>query len=217
MLLNGIVINPFLYFLIISIFTGTLSDFLPYQIFDSQIQSLPFIIQVFFGLLLIDIKVYIRHRFTHNYMWQVHAVHHTAHDINWVTGSRLHPSEILVDIIFTIPFMYLLGFSGEGIVYASFIVFLFNMFTHLNLNLEYPAPLRYIIGSPNFHRWHHAKYENEAFNKNFSVVFPFIDLILGTFYHPKGLLPKGYGILQKSGEPPIKNSLLGYLYFPFIK
>ncbi len=215
MLANGIFFQPFIYFVVVLFFTRTAKEFIPYQIFDSEIQALPFFLQVFIGLLLLDIKVYIRHRFTHNFMWKTHAVHHSANDVNWLTGSRLHPSELLVDIMFTVPVMHILGFSGEGIVYASMAMFFFNLFTHLNLNLEYPGFLRYMIGSPNFHRWHHAKLEKEAFNKNFSVVFPFIDLAFGSFYHPKGKLPKEYGIYQRPDETPVTQSLWGYLSYPF--
>lgn len=215
LLVNGIIFQPFFYFILVLFFTHTAQELIPYQIFNTEIQSLPFFLQVFLGLLLMDLKIYIRHRFTHNFMWKTHAVHHSANDVNWLTGTRLHPSELFVDTAFTIPVMHLLGFSGDGIIYASMIVFLFNLFTHLNLNLEYPSFLRYIVGSPNFHRWHHAKLEKEAFNKNFSVMFPFIDIILGSFYHPKGKLPKEYGIYQRPNETPITQTLWGYLSYPF--
>lgn len=215
MLANGIFFQPLFYFILVLFFTHTAQELIPHQIFDTQIQALPFFLQVFIGLLLMDLKIYIRHRFTHKYMWQTHAVHHSAGDVNWLTGARLHPSELFVDTAFTIPIMYLLGFSGDGIIYASIIVFLFNLFTHLNFNLEYPGFLRYLIGSPNFHRWHHAKLEKEAFDKNFSVVFPFIDLAFGSFYHPKGKLPQEYGIYHHEVERPINHTLLGYLVYPF--
>ncbi len=216
MMFNGIIIQPLLYFLLLMTFTATIKDLIPYQIFDAEIQSLPFIIQIFLALLLIDLKVYSRHRFTHNFMWRVHAVHHSAEDINWLTGWRLHPAEILADILITIPLLHILGFGGSGIATASFIFFVFNFFTHLNINLEYKGLLRYLVGSPNFHRWHHAKFEKDAFNKNFSVIFPFIDWIFGSFYHPQGQLPKEYGIYQRPNEIQVNQSLWGYLSYPFM-
>lgn len=213
-LLNCIAIAPFFYLFLLNFFTVTIQQLVPYQIFNYQIQFLPFIFQVFLGLLLLDTKLYIRHRFTHKFMWRTHSVHHTAEEINWLTGYRLHPFEIIVDIAFSIPFMHILGFDGNGIAVASSIMLVFNLFTHANLNLEYPGFMRYCLSSPNFHRWHHAKFEKEAFNKNFSVIFPFIDLVFGTFYHPAGKLPSAFGILQKPTAAKIKQNLLGYLIYP---
>ena len=214
MVVNTIFLQPFFYFVVLIAFTHTLKELIPHQIFDAQIQNFPYILQILLGALLLDLKVYIRHRFTHNFMWRTHAVHHSATDISWLTGFRLHPSELLIDVIFTVPFMHVLGFSGESIAQATLIMFAFNLFTHTNINLEYPGLLRYIIGSPNVHRWHHAKLEKQAYDKNFSVIFPFIDLAFGSFYHPKGKLPQEYGVLS---EAPINHSLRGYLGYPFRK
>lgn len=217
MLLNSLVTTPVAHLLLVLLFTYTVQEFIPYQWLDVEIQALPFAIQVFIGVLLLDFKVYIRHRFTHSFLWRTHAVHHSANYINWLTASRLHPNEIIIDTAFTVPVMYILGFSGEGIAIASVIMFFFNLFTHANLNLEYPGFLRYLCSSPNFHRWHHAKLEKEAFNKNFAVVFPFIDMAFGTFYYPKGRLPREYGIYQRPNETPIIQTLWGQISYPFLR
>jgi len=43
--------------------------------------------------------------------------------------------------------------------------------------------LKYIIASPQYHRWHHAEKE-EAWDKNFASIFPFLDVLWGTYYYP---------------------------------
>ena len=53
-----------------------------------------------------------------------------------------------------------------------------------------------MIASPVFHRWHHTAAERGG-EKNFAATFPVLDLIFGTFYMPKGVLPDRYGIADK--------------------
>jgi sterol desaturase/sphingolipid hydroxylase (fatty acid hydroxylase superfamily) len=70
--------------------------------------------------------------------------------------------------------------------------------------------LRYALASPAFHRWHHTT-EEEALDKNFSGLFPFIDVVFGTFYMPAGRLPQHFGI--RNGAVP--EGLLRQLAYPF--
>ena len=53
-----------------------------------------------------------------------------------------------------------------------------------------------MIASPVFHRWHHTGAERGG-EKNFAATFRVLDLIFGTFYMPKGVLPDRYGIADK--------------------
>jgi sterol desaturase/sphingolipid hydroxylase (fatty acid hydroxylase superfamily) len=60
--------------------------------------------------------------------------------------------------------------------------------------------LRYVIAGPVFHRWHHATADKDA-ERNFASTFPVLDVIFGTFYMPKQVLPAAYGVSDK-GFPP---------------
>ena len=100
--------------------------------------------------------------------------------------------------------------------FAGFIQIFMNLFTHANLNIEFPAPLRYIVSCPNYHRWHHAT-DKEAINKNFVVVFPFIDLLFGTYYFPKNRLPEKYGIYGSSGYEKVPEDFIKQLIYPIVK
>src|SRR4030095_8565844 len=72
------------------------------------------------------------------------------------------------------------------------------------------GPLRYVIASPRFHRWHHTT-EEEGLDKNFAGLFPFLDLIFGTFYMPPGREPFRFGVLHD--DVPV--GLAGQLAYPF--
>src|SRR5262249_8355033 len=71
------------------------------------------------------------------------------------------------------------------------------------------GPLRYVLASPVFHRWHHTTQE-EGLNRNFAPTFPFLDLAFGTFYMPPGKLPERFG----NGEPDYPEGFFGQLLRP---
>jgi sterol desaturase/sphingolipid hydroxylase (fatty acid hydroxylase superfamily) len=187
---------------------------LPYQMFASHIMSMPLVVQVLLGLLIIDSSVWIRHGFVHKYFWSFHAVHHSAEEISWWTTARLHPLDQFTMGLIDFAVLYLIGFSADGMAIALVIKNLNNMFVHSNIVLDYPKPLKYIIVSPNMHRWHHAK-EKEAHDKNFCVVFAFVDYLLGTYYVPDNALPKAYGSDNAELDDIHRKNILTELWIPF--
>jgi sterol desaturase/sphingolipid hydroxylase (fatty acid hydroxylase superfamily) len=58
--------------------------------------------------------------------------------------------------------------------------------------------------------WHHTS-EEEGLDKNFSGLFPFIDVAFGTFYMPADRQPQRFGILNSD----VPEGLLGQLAYPF--
>ncbi len=190
------------------------ADKLPYQIFDRYIATLPVAIQVFLGLLVIDVSLWIRHSFVHKYLWSFHAVHHSAKEISWLTTHRLHPMDQIVMGVIDFVVLYVIGFSAEGMAIAVVIKNLNNEFVHSNIVLDYPKPLKYILVSPNMHRWHHAT-EKEAHDKNFCVVFAFVDYLMGTYYVPDNALPKAYGSDIAELDDIDRKNILTEIWIPF--
>lgn len=211
--LNTVLCGPVFRFGIALFLIKYIAPFIPYQFFDSFIQSFPLPLQIVLGMLIADLSTYWRHRFTHNYMWKFHSIHHSALQLTWLTALRLHPVDVLVATLFDTAFLYVLGFSGEGIALAALMMGTYNFFTHTNLNLSFPKPIRYILASPNFHRWHHAN-QKDAYNKNYCSVFSCLDLLFGTYHHPESALPEQYGLSDKEQKdyPP---TLAGQLIYPF--
>lgn len=215
--LNDLLIMKLFYsFVILSFVSGFSEEHLPKQIFDKEIQSLPFWVQVLIASLLLDFAVYIRHYFMHVFMWPVHFIHHLVEEINWLTAYRLHPIETMVHILFAYLLLHIFGFGGEAMSVAVGLQMLMALFTHANLNIEFPAPFRYILSCPNYHRWHHAT-DKEAINKNLVVVFPFIDLIFGTYYFPKNKLPEKYGVYGGAAYEEVPKGFLQELIYPITK
>ena len=84
----------------------------------------------------------------------------------------------------------LLGFPLEAL--AGFAMFrgLWAIYIHSNVSLT-PGPLRYILGAPRLHHWHHEMAHSGRVN--FANLSPLMDLMFGTYFDP-GHMPKNYGI-----------------------
>lgn len=187
---------------------------IPHQIFTDEIIKLPFLIQIILGLFIIDVVLYIRHRFVHVFLWDYHAVHHSAREISWITASRLHPVDSIVMGLIEALIMYMIGFSTVSMAYAIVFQQYYNSFIHSNIALDYGKPLKYIFVSPNMHRWHHDAGKNGV-NKNFCTIFAFIDYFLGTYYVPDNSLPKKYGAGMKALDDIENKNIIKELLYPF--
>lgn len=212
-LITSLLTQP-LIFLVLYEFYHFMSDKVPYQMFDKSIESMPLVVQIVLGLLAIDISLWIRHSFVHKYFWSFHAVHHCAKEITWLTTKRLHPVDHFVMSVIDFAVLYIIGFSAEGMAFALIFKNLHNMYVHSNIVMDYPKPWKYIFVSPNMHRWHHAT-EKEAHDKNFCVVFAFVDYIMGTYYVPDNALPKEYGSGFDELDDVENKTILQELWLPF--
>ncbi|MFN7973849.1 MAG: sterol desaturase family protein [Acidobacteriota bacterium] len=118
--------------------------------------AVPDAIQVILVLVLGDFMAYGMHRLFHRKpLWAFHAVHHGSRTLDWLSSVRLHPvNEVLTRVVQIVPF-YLLGFKATILaVYAPFLTFL-AVLIHANVPWSF-GPLRKIVASPTFHRWHHT-------------------------------------------------------------
>lgn len=174
------------------------------------ISRLPLAAQTLMLLLMGDFISYWMHRYFHTgRLWKFHAVHHSPTHLDWLAAARVHPvNEILMRVVVVLP-LFLLGFSALSAVYYVPIAGLYALLLHCDLPWTY-GPLRYVIASPVFHRWHHSR-EAEAIDKNFAGFLPLWDLLFGTFYMPKGKLPEDLGVV---GDP-VPTTLWRQLVWPF--
>ncbi|HWA62094.1 MAG TPA: sterol desaturase family protein [Caulobacteraceae bacterium] len=170
--------------------------------------ALPLAAQCLIVLVLTDIAQYWLHRFFHGHaFWPLHAIHHSPVNVDWTTTFRVHPVQFLVYSAGVAALIRTLGFSPMTyVVLAPFNLFM-GAYVHANLNWTH-GPLKYVVASPVFHRWHHSS-DPAVRDKNFAPTFPVLDLMFGTFHMPEGELPAGYGA---EGVP---NNILGQMAYPF--
>jgi len=175
------------------------------------IGTLPLWAQAAIYLVLSDFLMYWIHRLFHGKrMWRYHAIHHSAEDVDWTTAYRFHPLNLWLD-----PFLVdaVLVFMGVPVLVLALVAplnTLTSFYVHANLNWTL-GPLKYVIASPVFHRWHHTMPDRGG-DKNFASNFSLWDVLFGTFYMPEGKLPETYGVK----EPNFPTTFGGQLIYPFL-
>jgi sterol desaturase/sphingolipid hydroxylase (fatty acid hydroxylase superfamily) len=153
--------------------------------------QLPLLYQAILALILGDFIGYWTHRWLHHGMWPVHAIHHSSEEMDWMSTLRLHPfNDFLGRLTKAVPFLAL-GFSP--LILAALLPFLAVHAFLLHANVDWSfGPLRHVLTSPVYHRWHHSSHA-ESCGKNFAGLFPVWDLLFGTHYMPRTLRPHLFG------------------------
>ena len=181
--------------------------------------SIPLVIHVLLGILLLDlIGAYLPHYIQHKikFLWKIHLVHHSDHNVDTTTANRHHPFESVIRFIFTLIGVIVLGTSiGIVFLYQS-ISLVLSQFNHANIKLPSSIDkiLSYIIVSPNMHKVHHH-YVMPYTDSNYGNIFSVWDRLFGTHMNlePSKII---YGVdtfFEKEQNEKI-NSLL---YRPFEK
>lgn len=168
-------------FLVLRYFGGWLSSLVPLS-FQQAVASQPFWLQTLEMLFLSDLFIYWGHRLQHRvpFLWRFHKVHHSSTHLDWLAAHREHP----LDSIYTIGLInlpsFLLGFPLEGI--AGVIAFrgIWAIYIHSNVRINL-GPLRWFIGSPELHHWHHHTQKHAG---NYANISPLMDLLFGTYKCP---------------------------------
>jgi sterol desaturase/sphingolipid hydroxylase (fatty acid hydroxylase superfamily) len=183
--------------------------------FLAAIAQVPFWARAILALVVGDIGFYWGHRCLHGvpFLWRFHAVHHSAEQLDFLVDTRMHPIDMAFGRLSGLIPVFALGLgapTAAGSMIPVVIVLtgtLWGFFIHANLRWHY-GPFEWLIGTPPFHRWHHAA---TPANRNFASILPCIDMIFGTYYSPKGQLPSRYGITTR-----MPDSLTAQLVQPFL-
>lgn len=177
---------------------------------SSAVAGWPFWLQVIAVLLIQDVLFYWLHRLFHTRAaWPFHAVHHSPQVLDWTALARFHPVNQLLEFALADVIVLLLGFPPVVLIALAPFNLMYSAMVHANLNWTF-GPLRYVLASPVFHRWHHTS-QAEGRDKNFAVTFPVLDLLFGTFYMPAGQRPHVYGV----GGEDVPAGFWGQLVEPF--
>jgi len=148
------------------------------------VKDWPVAVQVLFFLVTHDLYIYLFHRFQHSnkVFWRIHEAHHSGKEVDFLSGSRSHIVEILINQTIEFAPIILLGADPAVIPIKAMLDAMFGMFIHANVKVKL-GKLKYLINSPELHLWHHANYQ-EVFHANFSTKFAVWDHLFGTAYDP---------------------------------
>lgn len=211
-------LGPFYGWLLLLLATGGLvySGYVPDAVSDrlmhgaAPLNTLALWLQLPLLLLFTDMLQYAMHRWLHGKMlWRFHAIHHAPTQLEWHHANRFHPINILLYTTLVTTAALWAGFPLSSILLLAPFNLAYSLMVHANVNWSF-GPLRYVLASPVFHRWHHAA-DKAAYDKNFAPTFPFIDLLFGTFYMPKGALPTQLG----AAGARVPEGFVGQMLHPF--
>ncbi len=150
---------PFLYFLIAAFFADQALH-VKAAPHNPQLALLYFALQVLAVLFARDCLIYLRHRIFHlPKVWAYHSIHHSSEEVNWLSAVRFHPAENIIESAAEIVLFIVaaaIGVDPAVLSVVGIIIAFYNLFIHSNLRWTY-GPLRYVLVSPVFHRWHHSE------------------------------------------------------------
>ncbi len=185
---------------LLSAFHGALNSHTPLAL-RSVAAGLPVWLLATLAVLLGDILVYWFHRACHHFefLWRFHAVHHSSERLDWLAAHREHPVDgVLTQLAQNLPAM-LLGLPFEALAVLIAFRGAWSILIHSNVALPL-GPLRFLLGAPELHHFHHAQLARTAYN--FGNLAPWLDLVFRTYHRPTGpetyplglveLWPKGY-------------------------
>src|SRR5947209_17307162 len=101
---------------------------------------------------------------------------------------------------------FLLGFPLETL--AGLIAFrgIWAIYIHSNVRLP-TGPLRWLLGAPELHHWHHDRDRDAG---NYANISPLMDLLFGTYRCPDHE-PEHFGLNERTPK-----SYLGHMIQPFL-
>jgi sterol desaturase/sphingolipid hydroxylase (fatty acid hydroxylase superfamily) len=193
--------------LALTYFGSWLSGIVPSP-FRHAVASQPWWLQAIEVVLLSDLLIYWGHRLQHRvgFLWRFHAVHHSAEHLDWLAAHREHP----LDTIYTVGLInlpaFVLGFPLETL--AGLIAFrgLWAIYIHSNVRLPI-GPLRWFVGAPELHHWHHDRDRDAG---NYANISPLMDILFGTYRCPDHE-PERLGLNE---SPPV--NYLGHMVRPLL-
>ena len=149
------------------------------------ISELPVWVEVFIGLLLLDlIGAYTPHWLEHKLkpLWMIHLVHHSDHHVDTTTANRHHPLESFIRFGFTLLGVFLVGTNIGIIMLYQSISLISTQFTHANIKLpkKIDLYLSYLFVSPDMHKTHHH-YRLPYTDANYGNIFSVWDRAFGTY------------------------------------
>jgi sterol desaturase/sphingolipid hydroxylase (fatty acid hydroxylase superfamily) len=176
-----------------------------------------------------DFATYWFHRVFHevSWLWPIHALHHSAEELNPVTAYRHHPvfevfgaivASLMAGAVQGLLLAFVVGsfdvavVGGANVFFAVFNVLGANL-RHSHVWLHYPNPLGYFLISPAQHQIHHS-IDPRHHNRNYGEVLAIWDWMFGTLYVPEGYEEIRFGLGDGKGgriaqpHPNLKSALV---------
>jgi sterol desaturase/sphingolipid hydroxylase (fatty acid hydroxylase superfamily) len=185
-----------------------------------NVVSAPYWAAVLISVVVLDLAIYLQHVMFHALpvLWRLHMVHHADLDLDVTSGSRFHPIEILLSMLYKLAVIAVLGPPVLGVLIFEVVLNALAMFNHANARIPLPLDrvLRWIVVTPDMHRVHHSV-ERPEHNTNFGFNLSCWDRVLGTYKDQPAKGHQGMTIGLKSFRERTWQSLPRLLAMPFFR
>jgi len=134
-----------------------------------------------------DLVEWCGHNLLHRvpWLWELHKLHHSIVELDWIGNFRFHWGEIVVYRALTYFPLAVLGVDPRVLLVLAAVGTLIGHLNHSNVDLTW-GPLRYVFNSPRMHVWHHdvAWPADRPHGVNFGIALSLWDWLFGTAYWP---------------------------------
>jgi sterol desaturase/sphingolipid hydroxylase (fatty acid hydroxylase superfamily) len=148
--------------------------------------AMPALLENALTMVLLDLAIWAQHVVFHKLpvLWRLHRMHHADTHLDFTSGLRFHPLEILVSITWKLAVIALLGASAFAVFLFAIILNSGAMITHANWRLpaRAEAAIRLIFVTPGMHRVHHSVDPVDT-NSNYGFNLAIWDRMFGTYRH----------------------------------
>lgn len=145
---------------------------------------LPPVLELFAGIVLLDLAIYWQHRLFHMlpWLWRIHRVHHNDIGFDATLGLRFHPAEIVLSLFYKLALVVALGLSPWTVLLYEVLLACFALITHADVTLppRWEARVRRVLVTPDWHRVHHSFHRQET-DSNYGNILSVWDRLFATY------------------------------------
>lgn len=183
--------------------------------YKSWMAAQPFALRAVLAFVAGEVGYYWGHRISHAvpWLWRLHAVHHSAEEMDFLVSTRAHPADMVWGRLCALSPVFALGLASDesvqdGLVpvLVTLVATFWGFFIHANLRWRL-GPLEWIVTTPAFHHWHHTR--TAPLDRNFASNLACLDWLFGSMHLPAEWPPE-YGIHE-----PMPEALVDQLVHPF--
>lgn len=175
--------------------------------------SLPPLLELAFGVLLLDYTLWHWHRINHvwPFLWRFHVVHHIDLDLDASTAFRFHFGELFLSAGYRVLQVVVVGPGPLAVGMWQLLLFVSILFHHSNLRLPLQLErvlVRFVV-TPRMHGIHHSQYLDET-NANWSSLLSAWDYLHRTAVLglPQDAIPIGVPTCRTPAEVTLGRMLV---------
>jgi len=180
--------------------------------------SPPPLLAIGIGVVVLDSVAYWTHRAMHAVpvLWRIHRVHHTDLDVDFTTGVRHHPIEVLITLAISVATIFVFGLPPQAVAVYQAGRAVIDITSHGNVRLPsmLDTVLRLVVVTPDMHRIHHSADRPET-DSNYGTLLSVWDRLFCSYRRAPKLGQTGMVLGLREWRDETAMSISGLILMPF--